>query len=49
MSSLFIVRKLIDDKILSVLTGIVDFFGVMMRNVRPGVVGAANKNVRYIL
>ena len=49
MSSLFIVRKMIDDKILSVLIGVIDFFGMMLRNIRPGVVGPASKNVRYVL
>jgi hypothetical protein len=49
MAGLFAVRKTIDDRIMSVLTGIVDFFGMMMRKFRPGMIGPASKNVRYIL
>jgi len=49
MAALFAVRKLIDDRIMSVLAGIVDFFGMMMRKFRPGLIGPASKNIRYIL
>ena len=48
-AGIFAVRKTIDDRIMSVLTGIVDFFGMMMKKFRPGMIGPASKNVRYIL
>lgn len=48
-ASVFVVKKLIDDRIMSVLMGIVDFFGMMMKKYRPKALGSANKNIRYIL
>ena len=43
------IKKLIDDRIMSVLMGIVDYLGMMMKKLRPGLIGPANKNIRYIL
>lgn len=48
-ASVFVVMKLIDDRIMSVLIELVDFFGMMMKKCRPKQIGAANKHVRYVL
>ena len=34
---------------MSILTGIIDYFGMMMKKLRPGLLGHVNKNIRYIL
>lgn len=49
MASVFVVRKLMDDKIISVLVGLMDFFGMMMKKFKPAQIGAASKHVQYIL
>ena len=49
IAGIFTVRKVIDDRIMSVLTGIVDFFGMLMKKFKPGLIGPASKNVKYIL
>lgn len=43
------VRKLIEDRVMSVLMGIVDFFGMMMKKYRPKAIGSASKNIRAVL
>jgi len=48
-ASIFVVKKLIDENLLSLVIGVVDFFGMMMKKFRPGAIGQAVKNVRYIL
>ncbi len=46
---IFVVKKLIDENLLSLVIGVVDFFGMMMKKFRPAAVGQTVKNVRYIL
>lgn len=48
-ASIFVVAKLIDDNLLSLLIAVVDYFGMMMKKFRPAAIGQAAKNVRYIL
>lgn len=42
-------KKLIGDKIMTVLLSIVDFFGMVMKKFRPGPIGAASKNIQQIM
>ena len=49
MAAVFVVRKLIDDRIISVLVGLVDFFGMMMKRFKPGQIAGALKHVQYII
>lgn len=49
LASVFVVRKLMDDKIISILVGLMDFFGMMMKKFKPTQIGTASKNIQYIL
>lgn len=49
IASIYIIKKLIDDKILSVLVQIVDYFGMMMKKMKPKALGPTSKNIHYIL
>jgi hypothetical protein len=48
-ASIFVVRKLIDDKIINVLLLTVDFFGMVMKKFRPGPIGSVSKHIQHIL
>ena len=49
LASVFVVRRLMDDKIISVLVVLMDFFGMMMKKFKPAQIGAASKHIQYIL
>ena len=46
---MFIIRKLMDDKIISVLVSIIDYFGMMMKKIRPGPIGPASYSTKLVL
>ena len=49
VAGIFVVKKLIDDRIVGVLSRVLDFLGMLMKKFRPGQIGPAAKNIRYIL
>ena len=49
IAAIFVTKKLLNDKIMSVLISIIDFFGMVMKKFRPNAIGAASKNINQIL
>jgi hypothetical protein len=48
-ASIFVVRKLINDKIISVLSELIDFFDMLMRKFKPASNVSAASDIYYIL
>ncbi len=48
-ASLFVTKRIIEDKIIPVLVSIVDHFGMMIKKFRPNVISSAVSNVKSIL
>jgi hypothetical protein len=48
-ASLFVIKRLMEDKIISVLLNTVDHFGMMMKKFRPNSINSAMSNVKSIL